>query len=63
MRLCRRNEKVIYSRDKPLMEMLFWNICSFEQLHRELIRWLDEDIPEGEKIISIERHDAMHGWV
>ena len=45
-----RYGKVIYSRDKPPMLMLFWNICHFDQLKRELVRWLDEKIPEGEKL-------------
>lgn len=58
-----RQRKVIYSREKSQMEILFWNIYSFEQLQRKLIRWLDGDIHEGEKIRSIERHDALRGWV
>lgn len=44
------------------MEILFWNICNFEQLQRELICWLDGDILESEKIKNIERHDALRGW-
>ena len=63
VRLRRRYRKVIYSIDKSPMEMIFWNICRFEQLHRELVRWLDENIPEGGKIRSIERLDAFCGWV
>ena len=58
----RRYGKVIYSRDKPLMEMLFWNICGFDQLKRELVRWLDEKY-QNEKIRSIERLDSIFGWV
>jgi hypothetical protein len=45
-----RYEKVIYARDKPQMLMLFWNITMFDQLKRELVRWLDGKIPEGEKL-------------
>ena len=59
----RRYEKVIYARDKPQMLMLFWNITMFDQLKRELVRWLDGKIPEGKKIISIERLDNIFGWV
>ena len=59
----RRWGKVIFSRNKPPMDMLFWNICSLEQLTRELNRWLEGDIPEGEKIRSIERYDFRFGWV
>ena len=62
-RLRRRYGKVIYSRDKPPMEMMFWNICHFEQLKRELVRWLDGNIPEGKKIRSIERLDDIRGLV
>ena len=46
----RRYEKVIYARDKPQMLMLFWNITMFDQLKRELVRWLDGKIPEGGKL-------------
>jgi len=46
----RRYGKVIYARDKPQMLMLFWNITTFDQLKRELVRWLDGKIPEGEKL-------------
>jgi hypothetical protein len=45
----RRYGKVIYARDKPQMLMLFWNITTFDQLKRELVRWLDGKIPEGKK--------------
>lgn len=54
---------VVYSRVKPLMEMLFWNIQSVEQLHRNLIRWLDGEIPEDERIRSIERLNFQRRWV
>lgn len=50
----RRYEHVIYSNVKPPMRMLFWNIQSFEQLERNLVRWLDEEINDGERIRSIE---------
>ena len=43
--------------------MLFWNICSFDQLKRELVHWLDGKISEGEKIRSIERFDNIFGWM
>ena len=62
-RLRRRYGKVIYSRDKSPMEMMFWNICHFEQLKRELVRWLDGNIPEGKKIRNIERLDGVRGWM
>lgn len=39
--ICRCNENVIYSRDKLSMEILFWNIQSFKQLHRNLVSFLD----------------------
>ena len=48
VRCCYGN--VIYSRDKPPMLMFFWSICSFDQLKRELVRWLDGKIPKGEKL-------------
>ena len=46
----RRYGKVIYARDKPQLLMLFWNITTLDQLKRELVRWLDGKIPEGEKL-------------
>lgn len=61
VRLHRRQGKMIYSREKPPMEMLFWNICSFEQQKRKLIHWLDRDIPEDKKNRSIKRYDALRG--
>lgn len=43
--------------------MLFWNIQTFEQIQRNLICWLDREIPDGERIRSIERLDAQRRWV
>lgn len=61
IRLRRRYGKMIYSRDKPPIKILFWNICHSEQLQRELVRWLDKNIPEGERIRSIKRLDVVRG--
>ena len=35
--------------------MKFWHIHSMERLKRELMRWLDGDIVEGEKIRRIQQ--------
>lgn len=37
------------------MKMFFWNIQSFKPLERNLIRLLDEEINNGERIRSIKR--------
>ena len=44
-----RDGYVIFSDTKPAMKMKFWHIHSMERLKRELMRWLDGDIVEGEK--------------
>ena len=50
-----RDGYVIFSATKPAMKMKFWHIHSMERLKRELMRWLDGDIAEGEKIQRIHR--------
>lgn len=51
----RRNEHAFYSKTKTPTKILFWNIQSLEQLERNLNRWLDGEINDGERIRSIER--------
>ena len=62
---------VIFSAIKPAMKMKFWHIHSMERLKRELLRWLDGDIVEGEKFEGssedeqqphMRQEDLMFGW-
>ena len=66
-----RDGYVIFSATKPAMKMKFWHIHSMERLKRELMRWLDEDIAEGEKFEGssedeqqphMRQEDLMYGW-
>ena len=66
-----RDGYVIFSATKPAMKMKFWHIHSMERLKRELIRWLDGDIVEGEKLEGsskdeqqphLRQEDLMFGW-
>ena len=52
---------VIYSPIKPPMKMLLWNTQTLEHLKRELNRWLDGEIVDGEKIVKIERKVMVVG--
>ena len=66
-----RDGYVIFSATKPAMKMKFWRIHSMERLKRELLRWLDGDIVEGEKFEGssedeqqphMRLEDLMYGW-
>ena len=66
-----RDGYVIFSAMKPAMKMKFWHIHSMERLKRELVRWLDGDIAEGEKFKGsikneqqphMRQEDLMCGW-
>ena len=66
-----RDGYVIFSATKPAMKMKFWHIHSMERLKRELMRWLDGDIAEGEKFEGsseneqqphMRQEDLMCGW-
>lgn len=50
----------MFSTTKPAMKIRLWNVQTFEHLQRTLIRWLDGDILEGEKIRKIERLVTTH---
>lgn len=59
----------MFSPTKPPMKIQLWNVQTFEHLQRSLIRWLDGDILEGEKIRRIERlvtnhnqNEEVHFW-
>ena len=41
--------------------MLLWNTQTLEHLKRELNRWLDGEIADGEKIVKIERKVMVAG--
>ena len=57
----KRDAYVIYSPIKPPMKMLLWNTQTLEHLKRELNRWLDGEIVDGEKIVKIERKVMVAG--
>lgn len=58
--IIKRNPVIVFSPTKPPMNIRLWNVQTFEHLQRSLIRWLDIDILEGEKIRRIERLVTNH---
>lgn len=53
--IVKRNATLVFSATKPPMNIRLWGVQTFEHLQRSLIRWLDGDIPEGEKIRRVQR--------
>src|ERR1051325_9338528 len=57
----KRDAYVIYSPIKPPVKMLLWNTQTLDHVKRELNRWLDGEIVDGEKIVKIERKVMVVG--
>src|ERR1051325_1480012 len=50
-----RDGYVVFSATKPPMKMKFWHIFTMAKLKKELMRWLEGEIEDGDEIRRIQR--------
>src|ERR1044072_5513855 len=50
-----RDGYVVFSASKPPIKMKFWHIFTMTKLKKELMRWLEGEIEDGDEIRRIQR--------